>query len=103
MSTEANKASIRRWIEEGWNGGNLDIADELYAPDFTADAMVEGSEDLDGIVDLKAYVQEIRAAFPDIHFTIEHLVAEGDMVVGAFSIEGTHRGELWGIPPPAGR
>ena len=103
MDTEANKAAIRRWIEEGWNRGSVEIADELFAPDFTADAMIEGTKALDSISALKAYVQGIRAAFPDIRFTIEHLLAEGDLVVGVFSVEGTHKGVLWGIPPTGKR
>lgn len=99
MDKEADKASIRYWIGEGWNRGKVDIADELFAPDFTADSMVEGSEELDSIVELKAYVRGIPTALPDIHFSIEHLVAESDLVLGVFSIGGTHKGELWGIPP----
>lgn len=103
MSLTDNKAVIRRWIEEGWNAGNLDIADELYTPEFYAASMEEGVPDLHGPGAVKAMVRRLRAAFPDVHFRIDHLVAEGDMVVGAFMIKGTHLGELHGIPPTGKR
>lgn len=99
MSTEKNKAIIRRWIEEAWNKGNADIADEIYAPDFTAADVHDPARILRDPEDIKQSVIETRAAFPDIHFTIDHLIAEGDKVVGAFTIRGTHKGDLEGIPP----
>ena len=99
MSTEQNKAIIRRWIEEGWNQGNTDMADEVYASGFTAKDIHDQSKVLQGPQGIKQSVMETRAALPDIHFTIDHLIAEGDLVVGAFTIRGTHKGVLAGIPP----
>ena len=98
MSTEQNKAIIRRWIEEGWNQGNADMADEVYASGFTAKDIHDQSKVLQGPQGIKQSVMETRAALPDIHFTIDHLIAEGDLVVGAFTIRGTHQGDLGGIP-----
>jgi len=99
MSAEENKAIIRRWIEEAWNKGNVDVADELYAADFKAKDSDNPAKVIRGPKGIKQYVIENRAAFPDIRFTIDHLVAEGDIVVGAFTIRGTHKGALFGIPP----
>ncbi|MGB8657036.1 MAG: ester cyclase [Candidatus Zixiibacteriota bacterium] len=99
MSTNENKAIIRRWIEEAWNKGNVEVADELYATDFKAKDNNDPTKILRGPKGIKQYVIETRAAFPDIRFTIDHLVAEGDIVVGAFTICGTHKGALFGIPP----
>jgi steroid delta-isomerase-like uncharacterized protein len=98
MSNESNKAAVRRWIEEGWNRGRTEVADELFGDDFAAAAMDTASGELHGLDDLKRYVRTVRLALPDIRFTVEHLVAEGDKVVGAFSVRGTHTGALWGIP-----
>lgn len=102
MSAEQNKAIIRRWIEEAWNQGRVEIADELYAGDFRAQDIDEPDRPLHGPQDIKEYVLRTRAAFPDIHFTIDHLLAEGDKVVGAFTIRGTHRG-YFGTIAPTGR
>ena len=99
MSTHENKAIIRRWIEEAWNKGNVEVADELYAADFKAKDSNDPTKILRGPEGIKQYVIETRTALPDIRFTIDHLVAEGDTVVGAFTIRGTHKGALFGIPP----
>ncbi|MBD3369437.1 hypothetical protein GF402_03625 [Candidatus Fermentibacteria bacterium] len=98
MSTQANKEIVRRWIEEGWNGGDVGIVDELYHPDFTAQPMLAGHPELRGSQSVKDYVLGMRAAFPDLNFTIKYLIAEDDYVAGAFRVEGTHKGTLFGIP-----
>jgi steroid delta-isomerase-like uncharacterized protein len=103
MTSANNKAVVRRWIEEGWNAGNLSVADELYTPDFFAESMEEGIPDLHGPEGAKGMIRRLRSAFPDLHFRIDHLVSEGDLVVGAFTIEGTHLGDLRGIPPTGKR
>lgn len=99
MVLEVNKAVIKRWIEEGWNQGKVELADELYTEDFSAWDVDEPDRRLQGKADIKDYVKRTRSAFPDIHFTIDHLLAEGDKVVGAFTIRGTHRGEFAGVAP----
>jgi predicted ester cyclase len=48
-------------------------------------------------------VRRIRTAFPDIHFTIDYIIAEGDMVVGAFTLQGTHQGDLHDLAPTGRR
>ncbi len=104
MSPQRNKAVVRRWIEEGWNRGNVDVADDLYAPEYRARGSVaDPGEDLRGIDAVKGFVRRSRAAFPDMHFTIDHLIAEDDLVVGVFTVRGTHLGELNGIAPTGRR
>lgn len=98
MSAEANKAVIRRWIEQAWNRGHVDIADELYSPHFIARDIDEPDRMLHGTEDIKHYVIRTRSSFPDIHFTIDHLLAEGDKVVGAFTIHATHKGRYGTVP-----
>jgi steroid delta-isomerase-like uncharacterized protein len=99
MSTEQNKAIIRYWIEEAWNKGNIAVADEIYASGFTARDIEDDNRILRGPEGIRKSVIETRAALPDIHFTIDHLIGEGDLVVGAFTIRGTHKGQFGGIPP----
>ncbi len=102
MTTEENKAISRRVGEEIFNGGDLDLADELYAPDYVLhDPSLP--EDLHGPEGLKRYVAMTRAAFPDARVTVEDQVAEGDKVVDRWTARGTHTGEFMGIPPTGRR
>lgn len=98
MSTETNKATLRHWIEDGWNKHNIAVIDETYQPnvvqhDPNVPMPVTSAEDL------KAYVAGYLAAFPDVHFTTEALIAEGDNVVWRFVARGTNTGPLMNIPP----
>ena len=96
MSAEQNKSIVRRWVEEGWNKGNLAVIDQVYAPNFVqhepSPMQVTSSEAL------KQYVGGYLAAFPDLHFTIDDLVAEGDKVVWRFTSTGTQTGPFMGMP-----
>ena len=96
MSAEPNKAIVSRWVACGWNTGDLSLVDEFYA-DYTLHS--PGMPDVQGTEAFKAFVTRYRTAFPDIHFTIEDLVADGDKVAWRATTRGTHRGELMGIPP----
>ena len=96
MSTEDNKAVVRRLIEEGFNQRNLAIFDELYAPDFV---YYLGSTTIQGREPYKQFTSMNFTAFPDVHFTIEDQVAEADKVVTRWTWRGTHQGPFQGIPP----
>jgi len=86
MSAEENKALVRREQEELWNHtGNLDAAEELFAPDYAEAARQEAAD--------------FRQGFPDVVSTIEDLIAEGNKVVARWRSRATHRGEYMGIPP----
>lgn len=85
---EQNKARVLRTNDELFHKGNLDIADEVFADDYRD----RGPEFI------KTFVSDLRTAFPDIKVTIEHLVAEGDMVAWQRTHVGTHQGEYMGIP-----
>jgi predicted ester cyclase len=95
---DENAAVSRRLVEEGWSQGNLSIVDELV------DAQAVGHdpslpEEVRGPEGLKRQISMYRAAFPDVHFTIEDEVAQGDKVVLRWTARGTHRGELMGLAP----
>lgn len=94
--SERNKALMRRGIEEVWNQGDFDVADELIASDYVGHQPPDEYHGPDGVKD---FFGMLRRAFPDIHFTIEDQVAEGDRVVTRWTARATHQGEFQGIPP----
>jgi len=95
--SEENKAKFRRVLLECFNQGNLATADELIDVNFVDHNPPPGvSQGLEGF---KQIVTMFRGAFPDIQIKIEDLIAEGDKVVGRITAQGTHQGELMGIPP----
>jgi steroid delta-isomerase-like uncharacterized protein len=97
MSLEENKALVRRHSEVFWNEGRLDIADDVH----TADIVFHdpASPEVRGSAAYNQFATMYRTAFPDLKFTIEELIAEGDLVVERWSAEGTHQGELMGVAP----
>ena len=100
MSLEDNKAVIRRFNDEAWNRGNLDIVDELVAPNFTTHfGIASGQHGMQGssVDTLKRNISKLRNSFPDIHVTIDDVIAEGDKVVVHRTTRGTHKGEYLGI------
>ena len=96
MSTETNKAVVHRYVEEGYNAGNMAVIDELFATDFVNhDPSAPTVRDLEG---MKQLILAQHAAFADLRTTIEDLVADGDKVVKRFIVRGTHTGDFNGIP-----
>jgi predicted ester cyclase len=99
---EDNKALVRRFNEELANQGNLDVADELLAPDFVDHDVIPGK--VAGIEDVKRNIAELQASFSDYHFSIEEQVAEGDKVVTRTIFNGTHdQKEYRGVIPSGAR
>lgn len=102
MSTEANKALIRRWIEEVLNSGNLALIDELVAPDMLNHAArTVAPQFLHGRDNFKRTIESLFVAFPDHHMQLEDLVAEADQVWFRGTRSGTHQGPgpLPGLAP----
>ncbi len=93
MSLEENKAIIRRYYEAA-NEHNVDLADEFVAPDF-----VDYTNKIEGLESLKQFGNRFFKGFPDLHWTIEDIVAEEDKVWVRTTVTGTHGGEYRGIPP----
>lgn len=98
MQAEENKALFRRTYEELFNQGNLAIADQVVAPDFINHEAPPGIPNR-GPEAMRQVVMMLRTAFPDLHFTVEELVAEGDTVAGRVTMSGTHEGPFMGIAP----
>lgn len=96
-TTEAeNKAQFRRTYEELLNEGILAIAEELVAPDFLNHEAPPGRNR--GPESMRGLTTMLRTAFPDLHFKIEDLLAEGDTVAGRLTMSGTHKGPFMGMP-----
>ena len=98
---EENKAVARRVVEELSNqGGNLDAADEIFAPSYVGHVAAFG--DLQGAEAVKQFAATERQAYPDLENTIEDLVAEGVKVVTFYRAQGTHLGATAAFGPPTG-
>ena len=102
MSAEKNKQVVRRFVVEVMNGGDLDAADELVAPDHlnhdpTAPEVWPGPEGV------KELIGMYRSAFPDIRFTTGEMICEGDTVAHRWTLTGTHEGALIGVEPTGRR
>jgi steroid delta-isomerase-like uncharacterized protein len=95
--SEQNKAVVRRFIEEAWNNGNLDVVDELVAADHI-DHDPARADAASGPAAMRAFIEMYRTAFPDTRIEFSEMVAEGDLVAGPWRATGTHQGELMGIP-----
>ena len=83
-TTEENKAQFRRAYEEVLNQGDVSAVDELITPDFFNHAAPPGTNR--GPESTRWLATMLRTAFPDLRFTIEELVAEGDIVAGRLTI-----------------
>ena len=96
MTIEANKALVRRLVDEAQSQGNLAVVDELLADDFIDHSPFPGVPPTrEGVKLLFGY---LRSAFPDLRVTIHEQVAEAEKVVTRKTFAGTHGGEFMGIP-----
>jgi serine phosphatase RsbU (regulator of sigma subunit) len=94
---EENKAIFRRYIEEVWNHGRLELADEIFERYISHQP--DGPSLQRGPEDVKRFVGEFRSAFPDFHISINDQIAEGDKVMVHATIRGTHQGAFRGMAP----
>jgi predicted ester cyclase len=95
MSTEQNKALVRRVFEEGINQGKVDVFDEIIAPAYVNYNMLVPAP---GPAGLKQVIGAFTSAFPDMHITLDQVIAEGDKVATHGVMSGTHAGDFMGIP-----
>ncbi len=94
------KDLVRRLVDRGQNRGELDVIDEVLAPNFVDHSPLSGlSADREGV---RILFGALREAFPDLRVTILRQVAEAGLVATHKLFEGTHRGPFLGIPPSGG-
>ena len=96
MSIEENKAIVRRYVGVH-DHKNLEVLDDIVSPDYSYHG--PGDVRLNGLADLRQFISQYHTAFPDLNFTVEDMIAEGDKVVTRFKISATHTGELTGTAP----
>lgn len=89
--SEELKAIYHRLNEEAWNKRTFDLIDELVSPDLVAH-QPDGTET--GFEEYKSFAMNAPEAFPDFHYTIDHVVAEGDTLAAYFTFRGTHKGPM---------
>src|SRR4051794_37167154 len=92
MSSQSNTAVVRRFINEFWNANKPAVADELIHPDYMLEGIGRGPDAV------KRNAAAYRATFPDLMWTIEQIVAEGDLVAVRLTLRGTQLGQLGEIP-----
>jgi predicted ester cyclase len=95
--SEANKAIVRRWFEEVWSQGREETIDELFAIGGIGYGLGDTDVPTRGPAEFKLFANNLRGAIPDIHMTIEDIMAEGDRLTVRITVEGTHKGNQLGV------
>jgi steroid delta-isomerase-like uncharacterized protein len=94
---DENKDLIRRY-QEAYNSNDLDVLDEMLAPDWTTNNWPVGVPQ--SIEQAKQFHNDVALqVFPDMQFVTQDLFAEGDRVAQRHLLRGTHKGEFMGLPP----
>ena len=101
MSAEQNKATVLRFYEEVWNKGNVDFAFEVFAEDYIRHDL-RSTEAPPGPEGQRKIAADFRAAFPDLRWNVDLILAEGDLVAGRWTAWGTNMGQ-WGGAKPTGK
>jgi predicted ester cyclase len=91
------KALTRRWFEEVWNKGRESAIDELLRPDAIAHGLADVGGPLPAPETFRRFYRQIRSGIPDIHITIDQVIAEGDTTACRITCVGTHSGDGMGV------
>lgn len=92
----SNSATARRFFDEIWSRGDLDLVDELVAPEYVGSPSGP-DEAVRGPAGVKEYIGRLREGIPDLTMTVEDQLADQDTVATRWSARGTHAGELMGM------
>jgi steroid delta-isomerase-like uncharacterized protein len=104
VAGEKSKEIVQRIFTEIFSQGKLDAADELFAPEFVPHIVnpVPGQPPR-GPETVRWYARVLRHAFPDLHVSVEHMIAEDDVVASRVTWTGTHTGQFVYLPPTGKR
>jgi steroid delta-isomerase-like uncharacterized protein len=98
MTEEEVGTLVNRFTDEAWNGGNLDLIDELFAADYVGHDAPR-PDPVRGPEGMKDFLRMYHHAFSDAHITLDDVIIKDDKVVTRWTGRGTHNGDLMGIPP----
>jgi steroid delta-isomerase-like uncharacterized protein len=93
--SEANKSAMKEFFQRVYNQGDIAFLDQLASADFVSHDRGNPTSDREGV---KQIVGAIKAAFPDVVFTADDVIGEGDRVAARFTMRGTQSGEFMGVP-----
>ena len=96
--SEQNKENVRRVLEEAFSQGKVEVMDEALHSDFVCWDPNSESGEIRGADNLKGEVEYFRSAVPDLTYTVDDQIVEGDKVVTRYTVSGTHQGEFFGVP-----
>ncbi len=99
-TAKKNQNLVKRWFQM-WNTGDLASAEEIFATDFVNHDL--NHPEKTHFESCRAWVSENRTAFPDFHVEVHDMIAEGDKVASRWTVTGTHKGNLSGVPPTSVR
>ncbi len=97
MSSEQNKAIVRRYLEEFWGKGNQSVAGELLDKSILDHNPLPNQAQ--GIQGQRQALQLFHSAFKDLKLKVEYLIGEGDKVLDHWTLSGVHKGEFLGLKP----
>jgi steroid delta-isomerase-like uncharacterized protein len=103
MSAQENKEKARRMLEEAFGQGKVELVDEVLDSDFVCWDPNSESGAVRGADTIKQEIEWFRNAIPDLTYTVDDQVAEGDKVVSRYTATGTHQGEFFGVPATGAR
>jgi predicted ester cyclase len=102
-SAQENKEKVRRLLKEAFGQGKVEVVDEVLDPDFVCYDPNSEAGEVRGAETIKQEIEWFRNAVPDLTYTLEDQIAEGDKVVSRYTARGTHQGEFFGVAPTGNR
>jgi steroid delta-isomerase-like uncharacterized protein len=96
--SEENKEKARRFLEEAFGQGKVEVIDEVVDPDFVCHDPNSETGEIRGADTIKGEIGYFHNAFPDFFWRVEDQVAEGEKVTARYTFGGTHQGEFFGVP-----
>ncbi len=96
--SEETKENMRRVLEEAFGQGRVEVVDEVLHSNFVCWDPNSETGEIRGADTIKSEIEYFRNAVPDLTYTVDDQIVEGDMVVSRYTASGTHQGEFFGVP-----